>query len=130
MVKISFSPIKELVVHDLFKMSYEDLMRGNVTSMGNLPLYWCDGILYRFNSIPMNRELSKQYLDGVLHWAEVHYADNVDEYKPIMEVKDENYQGGYLKIRVIDMSKSELHRDFIKWLKSSKGTPSSKDKQK
>jgi hypothetical protein len=120
MVKISFSPIKELVVHDIFKMDYEDLVRGNITSMGVMPLYWCDGILYRFASLPMSRELSRQYLDGTVHWAEVHYSENAGEYKPLMEIKDENYQGGYLKVRVIDMSSSQLHKDFIKWLKSNK----------
>jgi len=55
-----------------------------------------------------------------VHWAEVHYSENAGEYKPIMEIKDENYQGGYLKVRVIDMSSSQLHKDFIKWLKSNK----------
>ena len=120
MVKVSYSPIKELVVHDIFRMDYDDLIRGNITPMGVMPLYWCDTILYRFNSLPMSRELSKQYLEGTIHWSEVHYTDNIKEYSQIMEVKDENYPGGSLKVRVINMSKSALHRDFIKWLKVSK----------
>jgi hypothetical protein len=120
MVKISFSPIKELVVHDLFRMGFEDLVRGNITPSGVMPLFWCDGVVYRFTSLPMSRELSRLYLDGTVHWAEVHYTDNVKDYSQIMELKDENFQGGTLKIRIIDMSNSQLHRDFVKWLKGNK----------
>lgn len=120
MVKISFSPIKELVVHDLFRMEFEDLVRGNITPSGVMPLFWCDGVVYRFTSLPMSRELSRLYLDGTVHWAEVHYTDNVKDYSQIMELKDENFQGGTLKIRIIDMSNSQLHRDFVKWLKGNK----------
>ncbi len=119
MVKISYSPIKELVVHDLFKMGFDDLVRGNITPNGVMPLFWCDGVIYRFTSLPMSRELSKLYLEGTVHWAEVHYTDDVKDYKQIMEVKDENFQGGALKIRIIDMSNSQLHKDFAKWLKSN-----------
>ena len=119
MVKISYSPIKELVVHDLFKMDFDDLVRGNITPSGVMPLFWCDGMIYRFTSLPMSRELSKLYLEGTVHWAEVHYSDDIKDYKQIMEVKDENFQGGALKIRIINMSNSQLHKDFAKWLKSN-----------
>jgi hypothetical protein len=119
MVKISYSPIKELVVHDLFKMDFDDLVRGNITPNGVMPLFWCDGMIYRFTSLPMSRELSKLYLEGTVHWAEVHYSDDIKDYKQIMEVKDENFQGGALKIRIINMSNSQLHKDFAKWLKSN-----------
>jgi hypothetical protein len=120
LVKINYSPIQELVVHDIFKMNFEDLLRGSLTPMGAMPLYWCEGILYRFSSIPMSEEIAKLYVNGSVHWAEVHYTDGIKEYKQVLELKDENYQGGSIKVRVMDMSGSTLHSEFIRWLKANK----------
>ncbi len=118
MVKITFAPIKELVIHETVKVERDDLLRGRITPQGNMPLYWCDGILFSFNSMPMTRDLVKEYLDGVIHWMEIHYCE-MKNYQEIIELNDEQYKA-IMRIRVLDTSKSALHTDFVKWLKSSK----------
>lgn len=118
MVKISYSPIKELVVHEAVKIDHEDLMRERITPQGNMPLYWCDGILFSFTSMPMTRDLVKDYLNGSIHWMEVHYAE-MKKYEPMVELNDEQYKA-IMRMRVIDTSKSGLHQEFIKWLKANR----------
>lgn len=117
MVRISFSPINELVVHEVIKVDIDDLLRERITPSGTMPVYWCDGFVFSFSSVPMNRRVLDDYLNGKIHWMEVHYADMKD-YKEVLELNDEHYNGS-MKVRVIDTSKSALHSDFAKWLKES-----------
>lgn len=114
MVKITFSPVNELVIHEALEISLEDLLRERVTPAGNMPIYWCDGIGFTFNSAPMSEEIIKDYLKGIIHWVEVHYS-RMDQYTSLIELTDPNQ--GSMKIRVLNTTQSELHREFIKWLK-------------
>lgn len=118
MVKISYSPIKELVVHEAVKVDYDDLLRERITPQGNMPLYWCDGILFSFTSMPMSDDLIKDYLNGTIHWMEVHYTE-MKKYEQMVSLDDEQYKAT-MRMRVIDTSKSSLHGDFMKWLKNKK----------
>ena len=117
MVKITSSPARELVVHEIVEMSKDDLLRERVTPAGNMPLYWCDGILFSFSSLPMNDDLVKEYLNGKIHWLEVHFT-KMQQHKEIISFDSEEYKAT-MNIRVIDTSSSQLHRDFIKWLKAN-----------
>jgi len=116
MVKISYSPIKEVVIHEAVHVARDDLLRGRVTPAGNMPLYWCNGLLFTFNSMPMTRDLVRDYLEGKIHWMEVHYTE-MRKYEPIVELDDEQYKA-IMKIRVIDTSMSALHSEVTKWLGS------------
>jgi hypothetical protein len=117
MIKITHTPIQELVIHEVMKVSMDDLIRERVTPAGNIPLCWCDGIAFGFSSLPLTDELTQQYLKGTIHWMEVHYSD-MKNYMPVAELHDEHYQGA-IKTRIIDTSSSPLHREFIKWLKKN-----------
>lgn len=116
MVKISFAPIKEVVVHENIMVPMDDLLRSRVTPAGNMPLYWCGGVLFTFSSMPWTRDIVKDYLEGKIHWVEVQYS-RMDKYNPVLELKDENYTQSQ-KIRIIDTSASSIHVEVSKWLKS------------
>lgn len=103
------------MIHEAVRIDYDDLLRERVTPAGNLPLYWCSSILFSFSSVPMTREIVKDYLAGKIHWMEIHFTEMRD-YKPVIELNDEHY-GSALKIRVIDTSGSKLHTEVTKWLK-------------
>jgi hypothetical protein len=118
MVKITYAPIKELVVHEAVSVDRDDLLRERITPAGNLPLCWCEGVLFSFTSMPMTRDIAKDYLDGKIHWVEVHYTE-MKAYKPVVELEDRQYNAT-MKIRVIDTSRSNLHLEFIKWLKTKR----------
>lgn len=116
-MKVTFAPVKELIVHEAVEISYEDLLRERVTPAGTMPLYWCSGILFTFSSVPMTRDIVRDYLDGKIHWMEAHYT-SMRDYQPVLEFNDDQYKSmGAYKVRVIDTSKSALHAEFVKWLK-------------
>ncbi len=119
MVKISYAPIQELVVHEVVESPMDDLLRERIMPAGVMPLYWCDGILFSFTSVPMSRKTIDDYLEGKIHWMEVHFC-KMKDYKPVLELTDEHYRSSEpMKIRVIDTSKSSLHAEFVKWLKKA-----------
>ena len=117
MVKVSFEPVKELVIHEVLEVDYEDLMRERITPTGSAPLYWCNGVLFTFASMPFTDNVIKDYLEGRIHWAEVHYT-RMKQYSPVLTLEDEHYSGAQ-KVRAIDTRRSALHRDFIRWLDST-----------
>ncbi len=118
MVEISYEPIHTLVVHDVAKVPLEDLIRERITPGVTLPLYWCSGVLFSFASAPMGDDIMKDYFKGKIHWMEVHYTE-MKEYKPVLELDDEHY-GGKMTIRVIDTAASQIHNDFVGWLKKKR----------
>jgi hypothetical protein len=116
MVKITYAPIEELVVHEAVEVQKDDLLRERITPAGNMPLYWCNGILFSFSSIPMTEEIVRDYLRGKVHWLEIHFTKEV-KYVPILSLSDDEYKAT-MNIRVIDTSRSTLHTELTKWLKS------------
>lgn len=117
MVKISFSPTEELVIHEAVEMSKDDLLLERITPAGNMPLYWCDGILFSFSSLPMTDDIVKEYLKGTIHWLEVHFT-KMDKYVPVISWESPEFKST-MNVRVIDTGTSQLHREFIKWLKGN-----------
>jgi hypothetical protein len=117
MVRITFSPANELVIHEVVEMTKDDLLLERITPAGNMPLYWCGGLVFSFSSVPMTDEVVTEYLKGRIHWLEVHFA-KMEKYQPIISFESEEYKST-MNVRVIDTSASALHREFIKWLKDN-----------
>ncbi len=117
MVKISFEPAGELVIHEVVSVGQMDLLRERVTPAGTMPLYWCDGVLFSFSSLPMTDDVVRDYMKGKIHWLEVHFS-RMEEYKPIMALNEEEYKAS-MNVRIIDTSNSKLHKDFTTWLKNN-----------
>jgi len=116
-VKITFAPATELVIHEVVEVTRDDLLLERITPQGNLPLYWCNGILFSFSSVPMTEEIIKEYLKGRIHWLEVHYT-RMDKHVPVISFESSEYKST-MNVKVIDTSASELHRQFIVWLKAN-----------
>lgn len=118
-IEVSYAPVRKVIIHEVVKIEDEDLLRSRITPAGNMPLYWCDGILFTFSSVPMSKQVMKDYLDGTLHWMEVHFTE-MKSYQPILELHDAQYGGGGpQKIRVLDTSKSAIHKDVVAFLKEN-----------
>ena len=102
-IKISYSPINEIVVHEIVPMEYGDLLLERITPNGNMPLYWCDGVLFSFTSMPLTRDVIRDYMEGRIHWMEVHFS-TMEKYQPIIEYYDNDYKATQ-KIRVFEMQR-------------------------
>ena len=118
MTKITYAPMDELVIHEVIEMTKDDIMRERVTPQGTMPLYWCDGFLFSFSSLPLSEEVTRDYLKGKIHWLEVHYT-KMDKYEPILSLNEEEFKQT-MNIRVIDTSISSLHQEFTSWLKANR----------
>jgi hypothetical protein len=118
MVKITFSPANELVIHEVVEMTKDDLLLERITPAGNMPLYWCSGIVFSFSSVPMSEQVVEEYLKGKIHWLEVHFA-RMEKYQQVITFEPEEYAKSTMNVRVIDTSASALHREFIKWMKDN-----------
>jgi hypothetical protein len=116
-VKITSAPIKEVVVHESILVSFDDLLRSRITPAGSVPLYWCNGILFTFSSMPWSKDVIRDYLDGRLHWIEVQYT-RMDHYRQVAELRDENFGAQAQRVRVIDTSASLVHQELTRWLKA------------
>jgi len=117
MVKITFAPATELIVHEVVEMSRNDLLLERITPQGNMPLYWCGGIVFSFSSVPMTDDIIEEYLKGKIHWLEVHFA-KMEKYIPVITFESEEYKST-MNVKVIDTEASALHREFIKWLREN-----------
>lgn len=117
MVKITFSPATELVVHEVVEVTKDDLLLERITPAGNMPLYWCNGILFSFSSVPMTDEVMKEYLKGKIHWLEVHFT-RMEKHVPVISFESPEYKST-MNVKIIDTSASELHKEFIAWLKAN-----------
>ncbi|MCL4365417.1 hypothetical protein M1590_03795 [Candidatus Marsarchaeota archaeon] len=117
MAKITYAPTQELIVHEIVRVSKDDLLRERVTPSGTMPLYWCDGILFSFSSLPMSDEVTSDYMKGKIHWLEVHFTQ-MEKYTPILVLNEEEYKAA-MNIRVLDTSISNIHSEFIRWLKAN-----------
>lgn len=117
MIKITFSPATELIVHEAVEMTRDDLLLERITPAGNMPLYWCGGVLFSFSSLPMTDDIVKEYLHGKIHWLEVHFA-RMEKYQPVITFEPEEYKST-MNVRIIDTTSSDLHKEFIKWLKDN-----------
>ncbi|MDE1855946.1 MAG: hypothetical protein KGH49_01790 [Candidatus Micrarchaeota archaeon] len=116
MVKITYVPNQELIVHDVIKLDKDEILRMNITPNGNMPVYWCDGILYAASGLPPTPEVISDQLKGKIHWSEVRFAD-MKKYTPLLSLNEEEYKAT-MNFKVIDTSIFGLHTDFVKWLKS------------
>lgn len=117
MIKITYSPAHELIIHEVVELNRDDLLRERITPAGNMPLYWCDGILFSFSSLPMTDDVVRDYLSGRIHWLEVHFV-RMPKHAEVISFDSEEYKST-INVRVIDTGASQLHRELIKWLKSN-----------
>lgn len=107
-------------------MDRDALLLERITPAGNMPLYWCSGIVFSFSSVPMTEEIVREYLRGRIHWIEVHFA-RMEKYVPVISFEPEEYKST-MTVRIIDTSSSILHKEFVGWLKENTKKGSAKNR--
>ncbi len=114
-MKITEEPIKELIVHEAYKMDLKELVLQRIRPDGRpILLSWCDGIVYSVFTLG-EKNWDEELLKGRYHIARVYYAE-MKEYKSIVEISTEQFGG--LKIPVLDNSVIEMETELVKWLKA------------
>lgn len=115
MVKVTFKPWEEVVIHEVIQYSLEDLIK--LQSLGvqpgglTAPLQWAEGVLFRPAGMAPTDDVIKEQLQGKIHWASVTWAF-MPEYKNVILIKDIN-----AKIPIVNVSKSAILCDVARALR-------------
>jgi hypothetical protein len=107
------SPRKQVIIHELSTYSSpRELVK---TVFGNAPpgsigtLNWVDGVVLSFVPLPFTDFISKEVVEGRLHWDHAAIAP-MPKYSASFELKG-------VTINVIDVTANETFRDIAKFFK-------------
>jgi hypothetical protein len=117
MVKVTFKPWEEVVIHENIQYNYEDFIK--LCSIGVQPgglappLRWAEGIVFRVGAMPPTDGVTKEMLEGRVHWSSVEWAI-MPKYQQVIMISDIN-----AKIPIINVSSTAILCDVAKALKES-----------
>lgn len=115
MVKVTFKPWEEVIIHESIYYSLQDLikLRSIGVGPGGLapPLRWAEGVIFTSSPMPPTDEVVRETLQGKIHWNVVSWA-LMPEYKDAIPIRDIN-----AKIPIINVSATAALRDVAKVLK-------------
>ncbi len=119
MVKVTFRPWEEIVIHEETYYSHDDLIK--LSSIGiqpgglTLPLSWAEGVIFRAQAMPTTDEVIKEQLQGKIHWTSIQWA-LMPEYKNVILIQDIN-----AKIPIINVSANSIFSEVVRALKEKAG---------
>ena len=115
LVKVTFKPWEEVVIHESIYYSLEDLVKICTVGVGPgglaAPLRWAEGVVFRSSPMPPTDEVVRETLEGRIHWNAVSWA-LMPEYKNVIPIREIN-----ANIPIINASATEALRDVAKALK-------------
>ena len=115
MVKVTFKPWEEIIIHEEVAYSLDDLIKLNSIGVqpGGLaaPLRWAEGVIFRVAGMPPTDEVVREQFQGKIHWNLVEWA-LMPEYKNVILIQDIN-----AKIPVINVSGTVILCEIAKALK-------------
>lgn len=118
MIKVTFKPYEELVIHEYQKFDLGDMVKLRSIGMqvGSIaPTFsWADGIVMWREAFPQNEEMTKESLNGRVHWLWLAYAE-MPEYKASITFKETS-----VTIPVMNVSDDPIFSGAAKWLKEQK----------
>ena len=120
MVKITYHPWKEIIIHEIIKSKPEDLFSDVVRrtlqagGAGITPtLDWAGGVSFVVSVFPSTEEVTRESLNGVLHYASVQFAI-VPEYKPEVRL---THDGVTRSIKLLKLDENPLFLELASFLK-------------
>lgn len=115
MVKVTFKPSEELIIHESIHHSLPDLVKLCCVDVqpGGLarPLSWAEGVVFRFSRMTSTDEIVRELLQGKVHWNVVEWA-LMPQYKHVIPIEEIN-----AKIPVINVSTTAILCEVAEALK-------------
>jgi len=107
LVKVTFKPWEEVIIHESVRYSLEDLVKIFSIGVGpggrTQPLLWAKGVVFSYVIMaPTANEVVEEQLDGKVHWLSTQWA-LMPEYKKEILIQEIN-----AKIPVADVSANSL----------------------
>jgi hypothetical protein len=115
LVKVTFTPSEELIIHESIHHSLPDLIK--LCSVGvqpgalGGPLSWAEGVVFRFSRMAPTDEVVRELLQGKVHWNVVEWA-LMPQYKQVILIEEIN-----AKIPVINVCTTTILCEVAKALK-------------
>lgn len=110
MTKFVHKPYDRIYVRDMIKLNLDDLI-GMMSSLEAANAYWVDGVLFASFAMTESEELAKKEMQNEMFLDKIIFAV-YDNYTKTVKSSTN------LEIGVLNMQKSNLYRDLIKWLKT------------
>lgn len=115
MVKVTFKPWEEVIIHEATHHSLDDIV--TLSSMGVQPgglagpLQWAEGVVFRTTPMPPTDDVVKESLQGKIHLIYVAWA-HMPKYKNVIPIKEIS-----AKIPIVNVSAVAALCDVVKALK-------------
>ena len=117
MVRVTYRPYEELIVHECSFLRPNDLVKLHSAAVpaGSIapPLYWVNGVLLIHSFMPTVTAIVKEQLEGRIHWGSIAFAI-MPTYQKEIVVRESN-----VRIPVIDVTSNKIFRDIAEWLKEN-----------
>src|SRR5208283_1228845 len=115
MVKVTFKPWEEIVIHEVTKFkSVEEFIEQKVAGFPKgvpiEPMLWAKGILFLRAPFPPTSDVIKEQLHGVIHYSSVEYT--------VMEKYEKSITQGDITIAIADVSNNEAFSELIEAVKN------------
>jgi len=109
MTEFIHKPYDKIYVRDIIKLNLDDLI-GMMSSLDSANAYWVDGVLFASFAMTESEELEKKEMQNEMYLDKIIFAIYEKYSKTVKSSTN-------LEIGVLNMQKSKLYRDLIKWLK-------------
>ena len=116
MVKVTFKPLKEIIIHEAIKHDLKNLIKTRVLGLRRetvaLPLIWTEGVVISRSGLPLSDDVVKDQLEGIIHFGSVAWA--------LMPKYKESLKSEGVTIPVINVTGNPSLTAVAKSLKSQK----------
>lgn len=102
-------PYKTIHVHDIIKLSLDDLI-SLISTLEAANAYWVDGVLFVSFSITESDELGKKEIQGETYLDKIIFC-KYDKYTKTAKSSTN------VEVNILNVQKSNLYCDLISWLK-------------
>ena len=109
MTEFVHKPYDKIYVRDIIKLNLDDLI-GMMSSLDSANAYWVDGVLFASFAMTESEELAKKEMQNEMYLDKIIFA-SYEKYSKTVKSSTN------LEIGVLNMQKSKLYKDLIKWLK-------------
>jgi len=113
MATVKYEPRKEVIIHETstFETAQEFVEFLTQGLRGNFPpVHWVDGILLTFSALPYTDTVSKEIIQGRLHWDHLSFAP-LPEYQSTITTSD-----NAASLTILNVSSNDTFRSVAKYI--------------
>jgi hypothetical protein len=115
MTEVTYEPRKKVIIHEYSHYdSVEALIRcgfAGISPGSNVIVRWVDGIVLSHNAYPMTDSVTRELIEGRLHWDHVAFAP-MEQYQESL-----SFANLPITVTVVDVSVNPVFCDIAKFIK-------------